>query len=151
MTSYQAAARSFSFASSTFRRDRMKVMMASRANGITRYMIFSIEMQDSGWTASALIKMACSQQPAGDGGAKAAAQLHAQRSAGVHRSVHTLVLRQPSVLGAGCDHGVHVALPRTLTQSSDCGKEQHQGHIAAAHITCHSDQCTRNRLPEYSS
>ena len=54
------------------------------------------------------------------------------------------MLRQPSVLGAGCDHGVHVALPRTLTQSSDCGKEQHQGNITAAHITCHSDQSTGN-------
>ena len=42
------AARSCSFASSTFRRDRMKVMIASRAKGITRYMIFSIEMQESG-------------------------------------------------------------------------------------------------------
>ena len=55
------------------------------------------------------------------------------------------MLRQPSVLGAGCDHGVHVALPRTLTKSCDCGKEQHQGHIAAAHVTSCSNQCTRNR------
>ena len=52
MACYQTASHSFSFASSTFIRERMKVMMASRANGITRYMIFSIEMQDSGWTAS---------------------------------------------------------------------------------------------------
>ena len=91
------------------------------------------------------VKMACCQQPAGDGSTQTAAQLHTERSAGVHRAIHALVLRQPSVLGAGCDHGVHVALPRTLTQSSDCGKEQHQGNITAAHITCHSDQCTRNR------
>ena len=151
MACYQTAARSFSFASSTFIRERMKVMMASRANGITRYMIFSIEMQDSGWTASALIEMACSQQPAGDGGAKAAAKFYAQRSAGVHRAVHALVLRQPSIFGAGCDHSVHIALPRTLTKSCDCSKEQHQGHIAAAHVTSYSNQCTRNRLPEYSS
>ena len=55
------------------------------------------------------------------------------------------MLRQPSVLGAGCDHSVHVALPRTLTKSCDCSKEQHQGHIAAAHVTSYSNQCTRNR------
>ena len=36
MTCYQTAARSFSFASSTFIRERMKVMMASRANGYIR-------------------------------------------------------------------------------------------------------------------
>ena len=47
-------ARILSLASSTFMRERIKVMMASSTKGITRYMSFSILMQDSGCTASAL-------------------------------------------------------------------------------------------------
>ena len=48
------SARILSLASSTFMRERIKVMMASSTKGITRYMSFSILMQDSGCTASAL-------------------------------------------------------------------------------------------------
>ena len=132
MACYQTAARSFSFASSTFIRERMKVMMASRANGITRYMIFSILMQESGCTVRALSKWL-------------AAQLHTQRSAGVHRAIHVLMLRQPSIFRASSNRSIHIALPRTLTKSCDCSKKQHQGHIAAAHVTSYSNQCTRNR------
>ena len=55
------------------------------------------------------------------------------------------MLRQPSIFRASSNHSVHIALPRTLTKSCDCSKEQHQGHIAAAHVTSYSNQCTRNR------
>ena len=48
------SARILSLASSTFMRERIKVMMASSTKGITRYMSFSILMQESGCTASAL-------------------------------------------------------------------------------------------------
>ena len=48
------SARILSLASSTFMRERIKVMMASSTKEITRYMSFSILMQDSGCTASAL-------------------------------------------------------------------------------------------------
>ena len=89
--------------------------------------------------------MACCQQPAGDGSTQTAAQLHTERSAGVHRAIHALMLRQPSIFRASSNHSVHIALPRTLTKSCDCSKEQHQGHIAAAHVTSYSNQCTRNR------
>ena len=89
--------------------------------------------------------MACSQQPTGNGRAQTTTELYAQRGAGVHGSVHALMLREPGVFGAGCDHSIHIALPRPLTESSDCGKEQHQRNIAASHVTSHGDQCTGNR------
>ena len=87
-------------------------MMASSTKGITRYMSFSILMQESWLHGQRLIVVAERQQPAGDGGAETAAQLDTERGAGVHRAVYALVLRQPSVLGAGGDNGIHVALPR---------------------------------------
>ena len=43
-----SSVRSFSLASSTFIRERIKVMMASNTNGMMRYMILSILMQESG-------------------------------------------------------------------------------------------------------
>ena len=82
------------------------------------------------------------QQPAGDGSAEAAAQLDTERGAGIHRAVHALVLRQPSELGAGGNNGVHVALPRALTQCSDGREEEHHLDIAGTRITSHSNQRT---------
>ena len=86
------------------------------------------------------------QQPAGDGSAEAAAQLDTERGAGIHRAVHALVLRQPSVLGAGGNNSVHVALPRALpralTQCSNSREEEHHLDIAGTRITSHSNQRT---------
>ena len=60
----------------------------------------------------------------------------------MHRAVYALVLRQPSVLGAGGDNGVHVALPRALTQSSNSREEEHHLDIARARIADHRNERT---------
>lgn len=89
-----------------------------------------------------LIIVAERQQPAGDGGAEAAAHLDTERGAGIHRAVHALVLRQPSVLRAGGDNGVHVALPRALTQCSNGREEQHHLDIAGTRIAGYGNERT---------
>ena len=50
------------------------------------------------------------------------------------------MLRQPSVLGAVGDNGIHVALPRALTQCSNSREEEHHLDIAGAKIAGHGNE-----------
>ena len=52
------------------------------------------------------------------------------------------MLRQPSVLRAGGDNGVHVALPRALTQCSNGREEQHHLDIAGTRIAGYGNERT---------
>ena len=96
--------------------------------------IHDLQHRDAGFglDSQRAIKMTCSQQPAGNSGAKRRQVLRPEkcRSTSFHPRAYASSAKYiPSRLRSrrSCRPA------KDLTQSSDCSKEQHQGHIAAAH------------------
>ena len=82
-------------------------------------------------TGSGLLRRAAhiaaeSQQPSGQSRTDAAAQLGAQRGAGIHGTIYTFAAGQVGIFRAGGDQGVHIALQRAHAHSRNGSARQHK-------------------------